>query len=75
MLAPSVIDVFHASNLRGCMVDANMHMRLEGIKVEKHSSFCEKPVEIINREISDPYRERVRGYRDRGRGLSRADVN
>ncbi|GKC98778.1 putative reverse transcriptase domain-containing protein [Tanacetum coccineum] len=40
MLASSVLDVFHASNLKKCLADANLHVPLEGIKADKHSSFC-----------------------------------
>ncbi|GJR00749.1 putative reverse transcriptase domain-containing protein [Tanacetum coccineum] len=40
MLAPSVLDVFHASNLKKCLADVNLHVPLEGIKADKYSSFC-----------------------------------
>ncbi|GJY77018.1 hypothetical protein Tco_0482134 [Tanacetum coccineum] len=51
MLASSILDVFHASNLKKCLADANLHVPLEGIKADKHSSFFEEPVKIIDRKI------------------------
>ncbi|GKC46894.1 putative reverse transcriptase domain-containing protein, partial [Tanacetum coccineum] len=40
-LAPSdVLDVFHALNLKKCLANANLHVPLEGIKADRHSSFC-----------------------------------
>ncbi|GJZ69290.1 putative reverse transcriptase domain-containing protein [Tanacetum coccineum] len=62
MLAPSVLDVFHASNLKKCLADANLHVPLEGIKADKHSSFCEEPVEIIDRERGTPTRDGMERY-------------
>ncbi|GJZ97168.1 putative reverse transcriptase domain-containing protein [Tanacetum coccineum] len=38
MLAPSVLGAFHASNLKKCLADANLHVPLKGIKADKHSS-------------------------------------
>ncbi|GJV80667.1 putative reverse transcriptase domain-containing protein [Tanacetum coccineum] len=62
MLALSVLDVFHASNLKRCLADANLHMPLEGIKADKHSSFCEEPVEIIDCEMGTPTHDGSEGY-------------
>nr|GEZ64505.1 putative reverse transcriptase domain-containing protein [Tanacetum cinerariifolium] len=33
------LDVFHASNLKKYLADANLHVTLEGIKADKYSSF------------------------------------
>ncbi|GJX00838.1 putative reverse transcriptase domain-containing protein [Tanacetum coccineum] len=47
----SVHDTFHVSNLKKCLVDANLHVPLDEIKVDKRLRFVEKPIEIMNREI------------------------
>ncbi|GKA64043.1 hypothetical protein Tco_0763649 [Tanacetum coccineum] len=46
-----VHDTFHVSNLKKCLVDANMHVPLDEIKVDKTIHFVEKPVEIMDREV------------------------
>nr|GEX73712.1 hypothetical protein [Tanacetum cinerariifolium] len=35
-----VHDTFHVLNLKKCLVDANLHLPLEEIKIEKNPSFC-----------------------------------
>ncbi|GJX80571.1 putative reverse transcriptase domain-containing protein [Tanacetum coccineum] len=35
-----VHDTFHVSNLKKCLADANLHVPLEEIKIEKNPSFC-----------------------------------
>ncbi|GJR85353.1 reverse transcriptase domain-containing protein [Tanacetum coccineum] len=47
----SVHDTFHASNLKKCLADANMHVPLEEIKVDKTLRFVEEPIEIMDREV------------------------
>nr|GEW37868.1 putative reverse transcriptase domain-containing protein [Tanacetum cinerariifolium] len=47
----SVHDTFHVSNLKRCLADANMHVPLDEIKVDKTLRFVEEPVEIMDREI------------------------
>ncbi|GJX32519.1 putative reverse transcriptase domain-containing protein [Tanacetum coccineum] len=49
-LAPSVHDTFHMSNLKKCLADANLHVLLEEIKVDKTLHFVEEPIEITDRE-------------------------
>ncbi|GJU65816.1 putative reverse transcriptase domain-containing protein [Tanacetum coccineum] len=49
-LAPSVHDTFHVSNLKKYLADANLHVLLEDIKVDKTLRFIKEPVEIIDRE-------------------------
>nr|GEX59903.1 putative reverse transcriptase domain-containing protein [Tanacetum cinerariifolium] len=39
------------SNLKRCMADANLHVPLDEIKVNKTPRFVEEPVEIMDREI------------------------
>ncbi|GJZ83178.1 hypothetical protein Tco_0648351 [Tanacetum coccineum] len=46
-----VHDTFHVSNLKKCLADANLHVPLEEIKVDKTLHFVEKPVEIMDREV------------------------
>nr|GFB08419.1 putative reverse transcriptase domain-containing protein [Tanacetum cinerariifolium] len=47
----SVHDTFHVSNLKKCLADADLHVPLDEIKVDKTLCFIEKPVEIMDREI------------------------
>ncbi|GJV53353.1 retrovirus-related pol polyprotein from transposon TNT 1-94 [Tanacetum coccineum] len=47
----SVHDTFHVSNLNKCLVDANLHVPLDEIKVDKTLHFVEEPVEIMDQEI------------------------
>ncbi|GJV84695.1 hypothetical protein Tco_1524593 [Tanacetum coccineum] len=46
-----VHDTFHVSNLKKCLADANLHVPLDEIKVDKTLRFLEEPVEIMDREI------------------------
>ncbi|GKD60638.1 hypothetical protein Tco_1298147 [Tanacetum coccineum] len=47
----SVHDTFHVSNLKKCLADANLHMPLDEIRVDKTLRFIEELVEIMDREI------------------------
>nr|GEU92099.1 putative reverse transcriptase domain-containing protein [Tanacetum cinerariifolium] len=47
----SVHDTFHVSNLKKCLADANLHVPLDEIKVDKTLHFFEEPLEITDREI------------------------
>ncbi|GKB16252.1 hypothetical protein Tco_0850175 [Tanacetum coccineum] len=47
----SVHDTFHVSNLKKCLADANLHVPIDEIKVDKTLCFVEEPVEIMDREI------------------------
>ncbi|GKC82156.1 putative reverse transcriptase domain-containing protein [Tanacetum coccineum] len=47
----SVHDTFHVSNLKKCLADANLHVPLNEIKVNKTLRFIKEPVEIMDREI------------------------
>ncbi|GKF18429.1 hypothetical protein Tco_0063347, partial [Tanacetum coccineum] len=44
----SVHDTFHASNLKKCLADANMHVPLDEIKVDKTLCFVKEPIEIMD---------------------------
>nr|GEW08251.1 putative reverse transcriptase domain-containing protein [Tanacetum cinerariifolium] len=50
-LAPSMHDTFHVSNLNKCLADANLHVPLDEIKVDKTLRFVKEPVEIMDREV------------------------
>ncbi|GJU34630.1 putative reverse transcriptase domain-containing protein [Tanacetum coccineum] len=42
-----VHDTFHVSNLKKCLADANLHVPLDEIKIDKTLHFVEEPVEIM----------------------------
>ncbi|GJU87094.1 putative reverse transcriptase domain-containing protein [Tanacetum coccineum] len=54
-----VHDIFHVSNLKKCLADANLHVPLDEIKVDKTIHFVEKPVEIIDREVKTLKRNKI----------------
>ncbi|GJT22982.1 putative reverse transcriptase domain-containing protein [Tanacetum coccineum] len=47
----SVHDAFHVSNLKKCLADANLHVPLDEIKIDKTLHFFEELVEIMDREV------------------------
>ncbi|GKA63199.1 putative reverse transcriptase domain-containing protein [Tanacetum coccineum] len=55
----SVHDTFHVSNLKKFLADANLHVPLEEIKVDKTLHFVEEPVEIMDREVKKLKRSRI----------------
>ncbi|GJU73162.1 putative reverse transcriptase domain-containing protein [Tanacetum coccineum] len=42
-----VHDTFHVSNLKKCLADANLHVPLDEIKIDKTLHFVKEPVEIM----------------------------
>ncbi|GJU20650.1 putative reverse transcriptase domain-containing protein [Tanacetum coccineum] len=54
-----VYDTFHVSNLKKCLAEANLHVPLDEIKVDKTLHFVEKPVEIMDREVKTLKRSRI----------------
>ncbi|GJV58307.1 hypothetical protein Tco_1459312 [Tanacetum coccineum] len=48
----SVHDTFHVSNLKKCLADANLHVPLYEIDIDKILCFVKEPVEIMDREVS-----------------------
>ncbi|GJX68959.1 putative reverse transcriptase domain-containing protein [Tanacetum coccineum] len=46
-----VHNTFHVSNLKKYLADANLHVPLDEIKIDKTLHFVEEPVEIIDREV------------------------
>ncbi|GKA43289.1 putative reverse transcriptase domain-containing protein [Tanacetum coccineum] len=55
----SVHDTFYVSNLKKCLADANLHVLLDEIKVDKTLHFVEEPVEIMEREIKKLKRRNI----------------
>nr|GEW72577.1 putative reverse transcriptase domain-containing protein [Tanacetum cinerariifolium] len=54
-----VHDTFHVSNLKKCLADANLHVPLDEIKIDKTLYFVEEPVEIIDREVKTLKRSKI----------------
>ncbi|GKD52849.1 RNA-directed DNA polymerase, eukaryota [Tanacetum coccineum] len=55
----SVHDTFHVSNLKKCLADANLHVPLDEIKVDKTLHFVEEPLEIMDREVKTLKRSKI----------------
>ncbi|GKA78202.1 putative reverse transcriptase domain-containing protein [Tanacetum coccineum] len=55
----SVHDTFYVSNLEKCLTDANLHVPLKEIRVEKTLRFVEEPEEIMDREVKKLKRSRI----------------
>ncbi|GJU05661.1 putative reverse transcriptase domain-containing protein [Tanacetum coccineum] len=55
----SVHDTFHVSNLKKCLADANLHVPLDEIKVDKTLRFVEEPAEIMDREVKSLKRSKI----------------
>ncbi|GJY90265.1 putative reverse transcriptase domain-containing protein [Tanacetum coccineum] len=55
----SVHDTFHVSNLNKCLADANLHVPLDEIKVDKTLRFVEEPLEIMDREVKTLRRSKI----------------
>ncbi|GJX59659.1 putative reverse transcriptase domain-containing protein [Tanacetum coccineum] len=47
----NMYDTFHVSNLKMCLADANLHVPLDKIKVDRTLHFVEEPLEVMDREI------------------------
>ncbi|GJX41202.1 putative reverse transcriptase domain-containing protein [Tanacetum coccineum] len=54
-----VHDTFHVSNLKKCLGNANLHVPLNEIKIDKTLRFVEEPVEIMDREVKSLKRSRI----------------
>ncbi|GJZ28095.1 putative reverse transcriptase domain-containing protein, partial [Tanacetum coccineum] len=55
----SVHDTFHVSNLKKCLADANLHVPLEEIKVDKTLRFVKEREEIMDHKVKKLKRSRV----------------
>ncbi|GKB00373.1 hypothetical protein Tco_0828366 [Tanacetum coccineum] len=54
-----VHDTFHVSNLKKCLRNANLHVPLNEIKIDKTFRFVEEPVEIMDREVKSLKRSKI----------------
>ncbi|GJX64881.1 putative reverse transcriptase domain-containing protein [Tanacetum coccineum] len=54
-----VHDTFHVSNLKKCLGNANLHVPLNEIKIDKTLHFVEEPVEIMDSEVKSLKRSRI----------------
>ncbi|GJU29674.1 putative reverse transcriptase domain-containing protein [Tanacetum coccineum] len=52
-------DTFHVSNLKKCLADANLHVPLDEIKVDKTLRFVEEPLEIMDSEVKTLKRSKI----------------
>ncbi|GJZ35309.1 putative reverse transcriptase domain-containing protein [Tanacetum coccineum] len=55
----SMHNTFHVSNLKKCLADANLHVPLEEIQVDKTLCFVEEPIEIMDRKVKRLKRSRI----------------
>ncbi|GJR93151.1 putative reverse transcriptase domain-containing protein [Tanacetum coccineum] len=55
----SVYDIFHVSNLKKCLEDANLHVPLDEIKIDKTLRFLKEPVEIMDCEVKSLKRSKI----------------
>ncbi|GKA42644.1 reverse transcriptase domain-containing protein [Tanacetum coccineum] len=54
-----VHDTFHVSNLKKCLADPTLKVRLDEIQVDAKLNFVEEPVEILEREFKKWKRSRI----------------
>ncbi|GKB86911.1 retrotransposon protein, putative, ty3-gypsy subclass [Tanacetum coccineum] len=54
-----VHDTFHVSNLKKYLADANLHVPLDEIKVDKTLHFVEKPIETVDCEVKTLKRSKI----------------
>ncbi|GJZ25144.1 putative reverse transcriptase domain-containing protein [Tanacetum coccineum] len=54
-----VHNTFHVSNLKTCLADANLHVPLGVVKIDKTLCFVEEPMEIMDREVKKLKRSRI----------------
>ncbi|GKB46528.1 putative reverse transcriptase domain-containing protein, partial [Tanacetum coccineum] len=54
-----VHDTFHVSNLKKCLADANLHVLLDEIKIDKTLHFDKEPVKIMDREVKTLKRSKI----------------
>ncbi|GJT05900.1 putative reverse transcriptase domain-containing protein [Tanacetum coccineum] len=54
-----VHNTFHVSNLKKCLADANLHVPLDEIKIDKTLHFVEEPVEIMDHEVKTLKRSKI----------------
>ncbi|KAD6796253.1 hypothetical protein E3N88_07149 [Mikania micrantha] len=54
-----VHDVFHVSNLKKCLADESLVIRIEEIQVDEQLHFIEEPLEIMDRKVKQLRRSRI----------------
>nr|GEY72604.1 hypothetical protein [Tanacetum cinerariifolium] len=54
-----VHDTFHVSNLKKCLADANLHVPLEEVKIDKTLRFVEELIVIMDHEVKKLKRSRI----------------
>nr|GEV14574.1 transposon Ty3-G Gag-Pol polyprotein [Tanacetum cinerariifolium] len=54
-----VLDTFHVSNLKKCLVDPTLKVPLDEIQIDVKLNFVEEPVEILEREFKKLKRSRT----------------
>ncbi|GKF83337.1 hypothetical protein Tco_0244993, partial [Tanacetum coccineum] len=54
-----VHDTFHVSNLKKCLGNANFHVSLNEIEIDKTLCFVEEPIEIMDREVKSLKRSKI----------------
>ncbi|GKE20100.1 putative reverse transcriptase domain-containing protein [Tanacetum coccineum] len=55
----NIHNTFHVLNLKKCLADANLHVPLEEIRVDKTLRFVEEPEEIMDRKVKKLKRSRI----------------
>ncbi|GJZ27827.1 hypothetical protein Tco_0572474 [Tanacetum coccineum] len=59
MLAPRYVGPFEIIKRIKCLADANLHVPLDKIKIDKTLRFVEEPVEIMDREVRSLKRSKI----------------
>nr|GEW30219.1 putative reverse transcriptase domain-containing protein [Tanacetum cinerariifolium] len=59
MVRFGVHDTFHLSNLKKCLVDENLYVPLEEVKINDELNFVEEPIEIMDREVKKLKKRRI----------------
>nr|GFC74874.1 putative reverse transcriptase domain-containing protein [Tanacetum cinerariifolium] len=54
-----VHNIYHVSNLKKCLVDANLHVPLNETKIDKTLHFVEEPVEVMDRMVKTLKRSKI----------------
>ncbi|GKD75822.1 hypothetical protein Tco_1334104, partial [Tanacetum coccineum] len=50
---------FHVLNLKKCLADANLHVPLDEIRIDKTLHFVKEPIEIIDHEVKTLKRSKI----------------
>ncbi|GJY79992.1 putative reverse transcriptase domain-containing protein [Tanacetum coccineum] len=52
-------DTFYVSNLKKCLADTDLHMRLDELKIYDNLRFVKEPLEIMDRKVKSLKRSRI----------------